>query len=96
MIYKPWVSDTSLFCSVPRPFRVPVGKVGCFFLLFPPIAGIFIIMVLASPTTLLFSLGINISGILIYYCYRGKEAAKKYTIVPGENSTPPVVEGELS
>jgi hypothetical protein len=34
-------------------------------------AGVFLIMCLASYTTIIFSLGINLLGAVMYYCYRG-------------------------
>jgi amino acid transporter len=88
-----WLSNlgpSTLYFTVPRPFRIPLGTVGCFIFLLPPVLAIGVIMVVASPTTLLFSVGINISGMAIYYFYRGSPCSStccKYSKVPVENST---------
>jgi hypothetical protein len=39
--------------------------------LVPPIAGILLIMALASHTTVLFSIAVNLVGIFLYYFYHG-------------------------
>jgi hypothetical protein len=56
---------------VPRPFRIALGTTGCMIFFIAPISGILLIMALASHTTVLFSIAVNLVGILLYYFYHG-------------------------
>ena len=53
-----------------RPYRIPLGTAGCALLFTPPIVLTLIIMMLASTTTLVFSLAVNAFGIVLYRCMR--------------------------
>jgi amino acid permease len=56
---------------VARPFRIPLGTVGCALFFTPPIIATLLIMGLASFSTLVFSFGCNLVGILLYFWNRG-------------------------
>ena len=77
--------------TVHRPFRIPLGTVGSGIFLAFPVLGIFIVLSMASYTTMVFSVGINLAGLLIYYFYRGTSFSLRgccsYSKVPVENPT---------
>jgi hypothetical protein len=57
--------------QVPRPFRISLGTTGCILYLVTPVAGILLILSLASYTTMLFGLAVNAVGLVLYYCRQG-------------------------
>lgn len=56
--------------SVPRPFRVPLGTVGCTLVILPAVMGIVVVLALASYTTIGVSVLCNITGVAFYYIYQ--------------------------
>ena len=56
--------------DLPRPWRVPLGTMGCIMALIPTIIMLTVIMSLATPATYVFSIGTNLVGLLVY---RAKE-----------------------
>ncbi|KAG7355864.1 amino acid permease [Nitzschia inconspicua] len=56
--------------DVPRPYRIPFGMVGCTILLLVPTVATLAVICLSSARTLVFSLVVNLVGILIFYVRR--------------------------
>ena len=61
-----------------RPYRIPLGTVGCILLFIPPVGMTILIMFLASWTTLIFSVAVNVAGILLYCTMKGKEKSYEH------------------
>ena len=84
--YQSWVQSI-----VHRPFRIPLGTIGSGIFLSFPVIGILIILSMASYMTMIFSLGINLAGLLIFYFYRGTSFSLRgccsYSKVPVDNPT---------
>jgi amino acid transporter len=56
-----------------RPYRIPLNTCGCIIALIPTFCVTFIILGLATYTTLLFSLGVNIVGMFLFYAKQPRE-----------------------
>lgn len=70
-----------------RPYRIPLGTVGCILLFIPPVVMTLIIMALASWSTLLFSLVVNVAGLGIYWVRNGRASKLSYEHVVTNTAT---------
>jgi amino acid transporter len=52
--------------DIPRPWKLPLNKYGCLVYFFPTIAITVLTLSLATYTTLLFSLCVNVVGVILY------------------------------
>jgi hypothetical protein len=52
---------------VGRPYAVPLGTIGCILIVIPPIFMIIVLMLLASYTTLIFCLTVNVMAFFLFH-----------------------------
>ncbi|ONK71503.1 uncharacterized protein A4U43_C04F9320 [Asparagus officinalis] len=52
--------------NVPRPYKIPLGTVGCVLMLLPPTALICVVLVLSSYKVMFVSLGAMVIGLVLY------------------------------
>ena len=83
-----------------RPWRVPLGTVGCALMFLPSVAFTVTVILLASSSTILFSIGVNIVGVLLCIGRKrgvwGGPAKAPGRYDPVNNTVPDTSELELS
>lgn len=60
--------------TVHRPYRIPLGVLGCAVLLSIPTIATFAVMFLATAKTLIFSVIVNVVGMLVYHLRTASES----------------------
>lgn len=69
--------------NLKRPYRIPLSTTGCFVVFTPTLIAVFVILFLGSAETILFSIVVNIFG-LILFSFRQNEVRHNYSHVDEE------------
>ena len=70
-----------------RPYKIPLGTIGCAFFFFPTVTSTIFVMSLATYDTYIFALGSWITGYFLYAARRWSEQGRIFNLVENSNES---------